>query len=255
MPAQSFPLRRCLRPVRFAHISDLHVGKRGAYNENAQRLARRLAETAVDRIVLSGDVTNTGSVAEGRLFEKLFAQHLGRMTIVPGNHDRGTDNYARRISRDRVWVHMVPRSQLYFICCDSTQPFNAMTFVANGVLTKQDIDDAVQAARLAPAGHFVAIVLHHHLFDARPDDASEAVGDAFKLPFTAPVDGGRELLARLPSNVQAVLHGHRHQPMARHNVWGGGLSIYNGGSTSELGAFRVFDVEGPRLVSEKWVNV
>lgn len=176
------------------------------------------------------------------------------MVIVPGNHDRGTNDYASRITKQRVWVQHDVRARLYFICCDSTQPFNAATFIANGCLTEQDIELAVEAARRAPRDHFCGVVLHHHLFEARPDDGVEAASDAFKLPFTAPVDGGRQLLARLPPTVQAVFHGHRHQHTVRRNVWGTQLSVYNGGSTSELGSFRVFEVEGASVLSEKWLR-
>lgn len=218
-------------------------------------IARRLAAFDVDQIVLSGDVTNTGCVAEGREFERLFAPLLAKhkLVIVPGNHDRGTDDYATRITKSRVWSSAA--RGLYFICADSTQPLSTATFLAHGCITQQDIEQIVETARRAPARHFVALVLHHHLFEARPDSTAEGVADAFRLPFSAPLDGGRELLARLPPNVQAVFHGHRHQPTVRKNVWGTQLSVYNGGSTSELGAFRVFEVEGARLVSEKWMQV
>lgn len=216
-------------------------------------ISRRLAAFDVDRIILSGDVTNTGSQKEGLEFERLFRPLLRKLVVVPGNHDRGTDDYARRITQQRVWL--AGGGPLYFICCDSTQPLSTATFLAHGCITQQDIEQIVERARTAPPRHFVALVLHHHLFEARPDSTAEGVADAFKLPFSAPLDGGRELLARLPPNVQAVFHGHRHQPTVRKNVWGTALSVYNGGSTSELGAFRMFEVEGARLVSEKWLKV
>lgn len=222
----------------------------------AAKIARRLAGYDVDVVVVSGDVTNTGSMEEGVEFERLFTPLHRRspVIVVPGNHDRGTHDYASRITRQRrVWMRV--EAGLHFICVDSTQPLSTATFLAHGCLTQQDIEQIVETARRAPPRHFVALVLHHHLFEARPDSAAEAAADAFKIPFSAPVDGGRELLARLPPNVQAVFHGHRHQPAVRRNVWGTQLSVYNGGSTSELGAFRVFEVEGARLVSEKWVQV
>lgn len=229
------------------------MGKRGDYTARAALAAQAVERSGADRIVISGDVTDTGSRVEGRLFERIFARVLRRCVIVPGNHDRGTDDYAKRITRHRVWVHQaVP---LYFICCDSTQPFNsAAMFMANGLLAEQDINDIVQAARAAPKDSLVSIVLHHHLFEARAESAPETVSDAFKLPFMAPVDGARQLLARIPPNVRLVLHGHKHQATVRRNVWGSQMTVYNGGSTTELGGFRVFEVGGAEVLSETWVQ-
>lgn len=243
--------------ARFAHISDLHIGKDAAHTRAATQVATRLRGLpALSRIVVTGDVTQSGRAVEGRAFERIFEGLWDRMTVVPGNHDRATDDYAKRIcGAERVWVQMLPRSRFYFICVDSTSPWNASLPFANGMLTPRDVADVASAARLAPPDFLVSVLLHHHVLPAAIGDSPlEVLSDAFRLPFLQEVDGGRDMLRALPPNVRLVLHGHKHVPSERHIA--SGLSIFNGGSTTELGAFRVFSCDAAnRAVSSEWVNL
>jgi len=51
-----------------------------------------------------------------------------------------------------------------------------------------------------------------------------------------------------------VLHGHRHAPAElRPFACESPLRVYNGGSSTELQAFRIFDVDGPR-VDTCWID-
>lgn len=226
-----------------------------AHTQAAVRLRNALLRENVDRVVVTGDVTQRGSAAEGAAFEHIYSRLWDRMTIIPGNHDRATDNYAARITGgERVWVQLLPRSKLYLICCDSTSPWNGALPIANGVLTPRDIEDVVSSARLAPPHFLVCVLLHHHVLKSVVGDAPlEVLSDAFGLPFMREVDGGQELLSRLPPNVRLILHGHKHTPSEKHRH--DGLSIYNGGSTTELGAFRVFTAQDGNVLETTWVNV
>lgn len=92
--------------VRIAHLSDLHiVGERYGYRMEAgtlgprgnQCIARALqqlealqAQAPMDRILVTGDMTDAGTRAEWAEFADLLRDHPGlqsRMSFVPGNHD------------------------------------------------------------------------------------------------------------------------------------------------------------------------
>ena len=94
------------RTVRIAHLSDLHlVGERYGYRMEsgtdgpcgnapvAQALCaleRLDASRAVDRILVTGDITDAGTRAEWVEFLELVRQRPGlrdRLLFVPGNHD------------------------------------------------------------------------------------------------------------------------------------------------------------------------
>lgn len=92
--------------VRIAHLSDLHmVGERYGYrmeagtlgpqgNECIARALRQLeavkAHSAIDRILVTGDITDAGTRAEWAEFIDLLRDHpelRNKMSFVPGNHD------------------------------------------------------------------------------------------------------------------------------------------------------------------------
>ena len=92
--------------VRIAHLSDLHiVGERYGYrmeagthgpqgNECVGRALRQVValqnQGAVDRVLVTGDVTDAGTRAEWTEFIDLLRDYPGlkqRLSFVPGNHD------------------------------------------------------------------------------------------------------------------------------------------------------------------------
>jgi 3',5'-cyclic AMP phosphodiesterase CpdA len=92
--------------VRVAHLSDLHVvGERYGYrmesgtlgpqgNQCVQSALRQLsainASIPIDRVLVTGDVTDAGTRAEWAEFLDLLRDHpelRTRMSFVPGNHD------------------------------------------------------------------------------------------------------------------------------------------------------------------------
>ena len=93
-------------PVRVAHLSDLHVvGERYGYrmesgtdgprgNGRIRRALHKLAAihaaTPLDRVLITGDITDAGTRAEWAEFIDLLRPFPGlraRMLFVPGNHD------------------------------------------------------------------------------------------------------------------------------------------------------------------------
>ncbi len=116
------------RPLRIAHISDLHVldlkgvswrrflNKRmsGAVNlagmrrnahpvHVAEQLADRLAQDDIDHVIVTGDVTNLALDAEFRRAREVI-ERIGppsRVTLIPGNHDM----YTRGALKHRRFEH------------------------------------------------------------------------------------------------------------------------------------------------------
>ena len=61
---------------RFAHISDLHIGRSAETNENAAHLCTALVDQGIDCVIATGDLTHRGNVCELELFEEIFAPLL-----------------------------------------------------------------------------------------------------------------------------------------------------------------------------------
>src|SRR4051794_25188148 len=82
-----------------AHLSDLHLGRSAAHDDEVARAVEAL--DAVDHVVVSGDVTDRGRALDFARFERLFAPlaATGRLTVVPGNHDRLGDDLGARLRR------------------------------------------------------------------------------------------------------------------------------------------------------------
>ncbi len=82
-----------MRPLLFAHISDLHIGTehRRLHTARARRLLERVARRGVDHVVLTGDITADaapGDFAEARrLLESFGLLQPSRLSVVIGNHD------------------------------------------------------------------------------------------------------------------------------------------------------------------------
>lgn len=88
------------RPIRWLHLSDLHLGCRGedlwwqvqeVLERSVREMARRLGPP--DLLLLSGDLTNTGDLKEFKRVDRLLDTLLGWLeadpliVAVPGNHD------------------------------------------------------------------------------------------------------------------------------------------------------------------------
>ncbi len=108
--------------IRVAHLSDLHlVGERYGYrmetgthgprgNRSVRHALRRLEVlhqmTPLDRILLTGDVTDAGTRAEWAEFVDLLRNHpelRTRLSFVPGNHDVNIVDRANPGHLDLPW--------------------------------------------------------------------------------------------------------------------------------------------------------
>src|SRR3990172_9572632 len=91
-----------MRTLTLAHVSDLHLGVPGAERATAS-VCESLVEAGVDHVMVTGDVTQRGRTREWEQFQRAFAPLLeaGRVTLVPGNHDRADEDVASLIMPDQ----------------------------------------------------------------------------------------------------------------------------------------------------------
>lgn len=243
------------RPLRLAHLSDLHLGARPAHTRAARALVRSLLDEAVDHVVVTGDVTHGGRLEEHALWLETFGPLLeaGMVTVVPGNHDRAGDDVAERLS-DELAVSVDSREGLFMVCVDSTAPHNRSTLRSHGALCERMLAAVDDALALAPRGCTRAVLLHHHVLPLPAEGVGEWFSEQFGWPLAAELPLGRELLRRVRGRVDLVLHGHKHVP--RESVLEGErpLRIANAGCSTVLGAYRVFRHAEGFVLPGTWVH-
>ena len=224
-----------------AHLSDLHLGRSPAHDEEVARAVE--AAAAVDHVVVSGDVTDRGRAEEHARFERLFAPlaAAGRLTVVPGNHDRLGDDMGPRLRRG-ARVQTETRAGLFVVRVDSTGSHNRFLLAGHGDLCDAVLADVERAVAGAPADHLVVVTLHHHPLPLPEETLPELLASRIGLPYASELRLGATLLSRLRGRCDLVLHGHRHVPRALtlFPTDARPLGLYNAGCTPSLGRFRVF---------------
>jgi 3',5'-cyclic AMP phosphodiesterase CpdA len=241
-----------------AHVSDLHIGRDAATDRSAHLLAASLEDAGVSTAIVTGDVTHRGRDSEMARFEAAFRRirSHSRLVVVPGNHDRLTEDAGRRFM-PCARVDVISRPGLYVIRLDSTGPHNRRLLASHGLLSPADLGAVDSALDSAPEGSLTALALHHHLLPLPADAVSERISDLFGWPFATELRLGAELLRRIAGRCDLVLHGHRHAPSEL--VLGADterpLRVLNAGSTPELGRFRVISSRAGRPGTADWIEV
>lgn len=240
-----------------AHLSDLHFGQGPAREAMARALCQALIESAIDHVVVTGDITNKGRDVEMSLFLDVFAPLLrqGRLTVVPGNHDRVGDDAGRELMKGRR-VAVEEHPGLYLVLVDSTAEHNRSYWACHGELTRRMLDEVDAALDAAPERAVVAVLMHHHLVALPVESWLERVSERLRLPYSNELQLGRELLERVKGRCDLVLHGHRHVPREFHLFTDTPrpLALYNAGSSTELGRLRVFTHQGGQMrIAPRWL--
>lgn len=226
-----------------AHLSDIHFG-----DQHEPALAGAtdwLREREFDLIVVSGDLTRFGEVAEFEAAAEWLAALAAPTLVTPGNHDAPYLAWAERIAAPfrRYERHIGPAP---------AQGWRSAGLAARGVNTargaqprlnwsKGQIADrqAKAAAQWFLPDDLVRIVVAHH-------PLIEMLGG----PMTARVWGGERAARRFAEGeVDLVLSGHVHAPFARPYPFGDERTYAVGAGTlsvRERGAppgFNVIEVD------------
>lgn len=245
-----------------AHVSDLHIGKSPDTERRAIAIRDALISARVDHVVVTGDLTHRGRDVELALFRTIFAPLLARdqVTVVPGNHDRLGDDVADTIQHG-ARVEISRRPGLHLVRFDSTGPHNRAWLAGHGAMTNDDVAHITDAVAHAEPGTLVAVLLHHHVLPLPADHAAERLVSWLGWPYADELEAGRDLLAALRGRCDLVLHGHRHTPQTA-TLFADDtrrLSVFNAGSSTELGRVRVFchgagQVLGPPAWLSTWAG-
>ncbi|HET8540763.1 MAG TPA: metallophosphoesterase [Anaeromyxobacter sp.] len=239
-----------------AHVSDLHLGRDRRTDAAARAIAVSLHAAAVDAVLVTGDLTHRGRLAELRAFEDAFAPLLdaGRVVIVPGNHDRaGEDAGATLMIGSRVGVADLPG--LHVVRVDSTAPHNRSLVAAHGLVDRKDLAEVDAALAEAPQRALSVVMLHHHVLPLPPDDLAETLSGWLGWPNAEELPRGRELLALARGRCDLVLHGHRHVPSGSSPFPGDArpLAVVNAGCSPERGGAGIFLHDDGRVVGTRWI--
>jgi 3',5'-cyclic AMP phosphodiesterase CpdA len=151
--------------ARVLHVSDFHLG-RGEAPTPLPALHDLAAELEPDLLLVTGDLTHRGRLAELERAAELIRSLDLPFLAVPGNHDipytfptRFTRTYARW---DKVFGTHEPvyRSEgLAVVGLSSVRPWRQQA----GRLRDEQLDRAVTELRTAPEGALRLVALHHHL--------------------------------------------------------------------------------------------
>ena len=244
-------------PQFIAHLSDIHIGHSHARLQAAFLLRNQLRQHKIDRIVVTGDITEHGRTDEYATFQDVFAEFIsdGRLIAVPGNHDRLGDNIAQHMLQGKR-VQKIEYPGLCVIAVDTTGSHNRFSFLGHGALNTEVIDEIESVAASVAPENFVIVALHHHPLQQPEEMFIEKVATFFKTPIAKELQLGKELIQKLGGRCDLILHGHRHFSLETHIATvARALHVYNAGSSTELFKFRLFPLVGGKLSSDPvWIS-
>ncbi|MCX6780818.1 MAG: metallophosphoesterase [Candidatus Magasanikbacteria bacterium] len=236
-----------LKTKLIAHLSDIHIGHSPERLQAAFLIRKKLIELNIDYVLVTGDVTEHGRESEFRQFQEVFRDFIakGRMSLVPGNHDRLGDNIGREMmNNERILV--TKREGITIVTVDTTGPHNKHLILGHGTLKESviaNIESKIAAA--VKKNDFVILGLHHHPIPQPEELWLEKVATFFRTPIARELFFGKTLIEQLHGQCDLILHGHRHVDLETkflHPDKPRNLHIYNAGSSTELLKFRVFRV-------------
>lgn len=190
--------------------------------QRVAKLLAALAESNVDHLVVTGDVTMSGETTELERARKLLDRWIeaGRVTLLPGNHDvwsrASAEQYRflRVLGLDgkgmkrpyRVYPHRQDLGADVALIALDTARWGEDPRATAGAVGVEQLAAARELARAArQEGRAVVVALHHHLVLPRERVESDVHLDRMPL---ADADKLVRLLSEVP--IAAVLHGHRH---------------------------------------------
>jgi len=195
--------------MRVAHLSDLHFG-RHVSNAKVAALAEDLRDRNLDLIVVSGDVTDRGSVRQFRLAREFLRSLATPFMTVPGN---------REVNAAAVWEWLIPplamsRYQKFFGARDRivlvSHEHKVVFFGVNSVHAIPPYPGEIaretrywlKETAAGFSGYFKGLVLHHPVL---PVIRSSSFWGHFLS------DAGEVLNICTHTGVSLILQGHKHR--------------------------------------------
>lgn len=224
--------------MRLAHLSDFHLlaprdrpdwrirwiaaGRPLDVDARYARAVRALRHASrADLVVLTGDMTESGSVAQFHTFADAVNDSgldPDQVVFLPGNHDRygPADAWERafdgplarfpHVARGGLGVFL-QRSGLHLAALDVTRAQGCLR--STGFFAAGAREHLARALRVADGVKRHAVVALHHPPHRHPLRAWHWVNG---------LDGTEDLFAMLGARPRSLLHGHVHQD--RHHRWG-----------------------------------
>jgi 3',5'-cyclic AMP phosphodiesterase CpdA len=194
--------------MRIAHLSDLHFG--AADDLVVTALERDIERAAPDVVVITGDLTQSGSRHE---FDEA-ARFLGRLpappVVVPGNHDVPSRSLLTRAFRPyerfRACVgHDIDPQRVIgttaFAGINSARRARLGWDWSQGSVSRSQLEDALRFLRETKTP-YRCLALHHPLIGVGSRQNNRTARRA-----------GRVLEAVLAGSVNLILCGHSHRPL------------------------------------------
>lgn len=197
--------------MRLAHLSDLHFG---AIEPGAPEILRAaLLEASPELIVISGDLSQTGTVHELREARTFLDTIPIRQLVIPGNHDlprgwrlwdrfrRPWHNYRTIVSHDLEPV--IRQDDLLVIGANTARPAGWSVDWSQGRISRSQLDRIRNACASVPVSALRVLAVHH-------PPAAPAAGT------TRALLGRRQLFFEAVSQagIDLVLSGHFHTSYA-----------------------------------------
>ena len=236
-------------PVRLLHLSDIHFG---AENRDAVAAAVDFARGApFDLMIVSGDITQTGSVDQFTVAAEWLAAFPGPRLCTPGNHDtpwmglidrvvRPFDDYGKAIGPHAAGDFSVAGVSVRSV--NTARGWQLRLNWSKGEISRPQTRRAIEAFERDPPDDIRVLVCHHPLV--------EAVGE----PMTARVRGGTSAARRLTdAGIDIVLSGHTHAPFCQSYPFGDRLTHAVGAGTLSMrergvpASFNVVDIDANEL--------
>jgi outer membrane protein assembly factor BamB/predicted phosphodiesterase len=211
--------------LRFAMVSDTHVGMTAASVERLRPVYAAIARRAPDFVLHCGDITDTGLPGEyERYWQTVPAVLRGRIRHVPGNHEVRWDSTAKGLYREQFGA--VPYSfdtgGVHFTGFDPTQPLLEPGHCGAAALEWLDRDLAAAGGPTLLFQHFPVAGEHDYVDDQAALIALIALHDVRVL-----VAGHvhRETVTRLDGPVQVTLQAVLKEPVFYWAELGGGPAL------------------------------
>ncbi|HET6386999.1 MAG TPA: metallophosphoesterase [Armatimonadota bacterium] len=213
---ESTPVRpRTSAVLRVALVADTHctrspVGDRPKYRERFDRVIRDVNAANVDVVLVAGDLTNGGEVAQMRDFRAQARGFRAPIIVVPGNRDVGNRvglSPRGQVSEARVAQYEHEMGPSFFVRKIAGLRVIGVNASLLGSALKPERRQwtFLEKALAAPARAPTVILLHYPLFMSSPDE-----GDS---PRSVVDPASRQRLIRLAAKggVEAIFSGHLHR--------------------------------------------